>query len=117
MADCGWKAYERRCCRDMGVERQPVTGERDGADNAPHPMFCFQFKLRRMLPAWLFAWLGGIVATAERTGKIGVLVLKIPRMADADAMVVLRWRDWIDLHGSVCYGTQPHRTKGQTEAP
>ena len=52
----------------MGVERQPVTGERDGADNAPHPMFCFQFKLRRMIPSWLFVWLGGIVFASGLPG-------------------------------------------------
>jgi hypothetical protein len=105
MSDKGWKQFERRCCRDMGVERQPVTGERDGADNAPHPMFCFQFKNRRMLPTWLFAWLSGITGAAARQDKIGVLVLKVPRMRDADALVVLKWSDWVQLHGT--------ETKGQ----
>lgn len=83
----------------MGVERQPITGERDGADNATHPMFCFQFKKRNMLPAWLFAWLDGICGTAKRSDKIGVLVLKLPRMKDTDALVVLKWGDWVALHG------------------
>lgn len=83
----------------MGVERQPVTGERDGADNAPHPLFCFQFKLRRCIPVFLFRWLSGIVATAERNGKVGVLVMKAPRMRDEDAVVMVRWKDWVDLHG------------------
>jgi hypothetical protein len=101
MSDRGWKQFERRASRDMGVERQPVTGERDGADNAPHPLFCFQFKLRRALPAWLFAWLKGIVATATKHQKVGVLLLKRPHMEDADALVVLRWGDWVDLHGPV----------------
>lgn len=99
MGDRGWKAFERRQCRDMGVERQAVTGERHGADNAPHPLFCFQFKLRRMLPAWLWAWLAGIVATAQRDGKVGVLVVKRPRQRDNDAVVILRWADWVALHG------------------
>ncbi len=83
----------------MGVERQPVTGERDGADNAQHPRFCFQFKLRRMPPVWLWTWLAGIVGTAERAGKIGVLVIKRPRQNDAEALVILRWGDWVALHG------------------
>ena len=84
----------------MGVERQPVTGERAGADNAPHPLFCFQFKLRRALPRWAWEWLAGIVATAARDGKIGVLVVKRPRQRDDEALVVLRWADWVALHGS-----------------
>jgi hypothetical protein len=87
--------------RDMGVERQPVTGERDGADNAPHPMFCFQFKLRRCIPAFVFQWLGGIVATAARANKIGVLVMKTPHMRDEESLVVVRWKDWCDLHGAM----------------
>jgi hypothetical protein len=107
--DKGWKQFERRACRDMGVERQPVTGERHGADNAPHPLFAFQFKLRRMLPSWLFVWLAGIVATAARDGKVGVLVLKRPRLEDADALVVLRWCDWVDLHGPAGFGETAHR--------
>lgn len=100
MSDKGWKQFERRCSRAMNVERQPVTGERNGADNAPHPLFCFQFKNRRMLPSWLWAWLRGIVTTAQRSEKIGVLVLKVPRMRDGDAIVLLRWADWVGLHGT-----------------
>jgi hypothetical protein len=39
------------------------------------------------------------VASAARSGKVGVLVVKKPRQQDADALVVLRWQDWVDLHG------------------
>jgi hypothetical protein len=98
MADKSWKAFERRMARDVGTERIPVTGERAGADCATS-LFCFQFKLRRSLPGWLWEWLAGIVGSAEASGKVGVLVLKKPRQEDADALVVLRWKDWVDLHG------------------
>ena len=98
MPDKTWKAFERRLCVDAGTTRIPVTGERDGADGTT-AMFCFQFKLRRTLPLWLWEWLDGIVAHAESRGKVGVLVLKRPRQRDADALVVLRWQDWLDLHG------------------
>ena len=84
-------------CRDMGVERQAVTGERDGADNAPHPVFCFQFKLRKALATCLWDWLSGIRATAQRQGKTGVLVVKRPRQQDTEALVILSWGDWIEL--------------------
>lgn len=100
MSDKSWKAFERRMAKDAGTERIPVTGERNGAD-ARNSLFCFQFKLRRSLPGWLWDWLGGIVASAERGGKVGVLVLKKPRQKDAEALVVLRWQDWIDLHGEI----------------
>ena len=95
MADRGWKQFERRMARDVGTERIPVTGERHGAD-ARTSLFAFQFKLRKTIPSWLFEWLAGICAP---TGRVGVLVLKQPRMRDEDAIVVLRWRDWVDLHG------------------
>jgi hypothetical protein len=62
-------------------------------------MFAIQVKLRNSLPDWLWRWLGGIVATARTRQKIGILVLRTPRMKDADALVVLRYSDWVDLHG------------------
>jgi hypothetical protein len=93
-----WKAFERRMARDMGTERIPVTGERWGADCATG-MFCFQFKLRRSLPTWLWRWMDQIAGTSQAKDKIGVLVLKRPRQDDTDALVVVRWADWVALHG------------------
>lgn len=104
MPDKGWKAFERRCSRDLGVERIPVTGERNGADAATEKV-CLQFKLRKALPKWLWEWLAGIVGTATKDGKIGALVVKIPRMLDDESIVMLRWKDFVELHksaGQVC---------------
>lgn len=98
MSDKGWKAFERRMARDVQTERIPVTGERHGADCA-NSLFCFQFKLRRSLPGWLWDWLSGIRANAQASGKVGVLVLKKPRQKDTEALVILTWADWVDLHG------------------
>ena len=63
-------------------------------------MFAYQAKVRRALPAWLFDWLGGIVTTAKRHDQIGVLVLNRPRSPRRNALVVLRWSDWCELHGA-----------------
>jgi hypothetical protein len=79
-------------------------------------MFAFQFKLRRALPTWLFAWLAGIVAAGKRRGKIGVLVLKTPRMEDRDALVLVRWSDWVDLHGPEPFDEQTHRADVREQA-
>jgi len=97
-----WKAFERRCARDVGTERIPVTGERHGAD-AEDPMFCYQFKLGRSQPSYLREWLAGIVAAgaARRPGKVGVVVWKPKGARDGDALVLLRWCDWVALHGAV----------------
>lgn len=108
MADHAWKQFERRCCRDFGEQRIPVNGEYHGPDGVT-AMFAFQFKLRRALPTWLFAWLTGIVNAGKRRGKIGVLVLKTPGMEDRDALVLLRWSDWVDLHGPEPFDQQTHR--------
>lgn len=94
-----WKAYERRVAEDLGGKRIPVTGiDRDGADVVT-PMFNVQVKLRKALPAWLWGWLGGICATAQADGRVGILVLRKPRQDDDEALVVLRYSDWVDLHG------------------
>jgi len=98
VGDKAWKAVERRMARDVGTERIPVTGERHGAD-FQDSLACYQLKVRKMLPTWLWAWLQGIRDTGRKTGRVGVLVLKRPRGLDDDAVVLLSWRDWVDLHG------------------
>lgn len=93
-----WKAFERVIAADLGGRRIPVSGvDRHGAD-VETPMFHVQAKLRKSLPAWLFDWLGGICGTTP-DGKIGILILRTPRMKNAEALVVLRYSDWKDLHG------------------
>jgi hypothetical protein len=101
MADKSWKAFERRISRDHGVERAPVTGERDASDAMPHPMFCFQMKLRKAIPKCIRAWSDSIHASAQKTGKCGVLIVKEPGKHDDNALVIVRYKDWIDLHGTV----------------
>ena len=98
MGDKRWKRVERVLARDVGTERIPVTGERDGAD-FEDAIACYQAKSRRSIPGWLWTWLGGICGTATRKGKAGVLVLHQPGQDRAEALVVLRWADWRDLHG------------------
>lgn len=98
MADKGWKKAERRMARDVGSERIPVTGERHGAD-FEDGIASYQLKVRRAIPGWLWTWLSGIQGHAKAKGKAGVLVLKHPRQQDEDALVVLSWKHWIELHG------------------
>lgn len=109
MPDKAWKANERRFARAVGVERIPVTGERHGAD-FEDGIACYQLKVRKSIPGWLWAWLSGIQGTGQRKGKAGVLVLKRPRAKDAEAVVILSWQAWCDLHG------QPTATPEQGEA-
>ena len=100
MPQARWKRVETRMARDVGVERIPVTGiDRDGAD-FEDSLAAYQLKSRRSLPVWLWTWLRGIQGTATRKAKIGVLILHQPGQDRADALVVLSWQAWRDLHGA-----------------
>lgn len=93
-----WKAYERRIAADLGGDRIPVTGiDRDGADVVT-PRFHIQAKLRKALPAWLWAWLSGIRSTTP-AGKFGVLILKFPGQKDDDGLAVMTYGDFRAIHG------------------
>jgi hypothetical protein len=100
--DRGWKAFERRMARDVGTERIPVTGERHGAD-FEDGMFCYQAKLGRKMPDYLRAWLAGIRAAgaSRRPEKVGAVVWKPKGARDEGAVVLVSWRDWVALHGTV----------------
>lgn len=107
-----WKRFEAALARAVGTTRIPVTGERDGADFET-PMFIYQAKHRAgEFPVTVARWLERVVARAEAEalGKIGVVVIQKPRAAYADAIVVLRWKDWLDLHGSRQLELPPERT-------
>jgi hypothetical protein len=56
-----------------------------------------QAKLRKGMPTYLREWLDGIVGTAIRVGKIGIVVWKEPRALDANAAVVMRLSDFVTL--------------------
>lgn len=98
MKSGSWKAAENRFARDMGTNRKPCDGSRAGADWET-TMFCFQLKYRNRFPGSWWEWLSGIVAKAAESGRIGVLVLNKPRGRDQEALVVVRWADWVALHG------------------
>ena len=98
MADKSWKAFERRIAERVGGKRIPVTGERDGADVVAGS-FVYQAKLRRGLPSYLREWLRGITAAGERKNATGVVIWKAPHKPDDEAVVILRLKDWQNLHG------------------
>ena len=98
MADKSWKAFERRLAHRLGGRRIPCTGEKDGIDVDAGP-FVYQAKLRRGVPSYMRSWLRGIVEAGARKGSIGVLIWKAPNARDDDSLVLLRLKDWEDLHG------------------
>ena len=111
--DRGWKKAERQIAKDLGGKRLACTGERHGAD-VSHPLFKVQLKVRRALPAWIFDWLGGIVANARPSGSIGVLVLNKPRCPRRQALVILRWDDWVSIVGTPQVPDEEGSVDGET---
>src|SRR5438309_642805 len=77
VSERGWKRFERDLARDVGTERIPVTGERDGADFET-AVFVYSAKQRAaQFPRTVAAWLDRVVGKARsRTpGKVGVVVV------------------------------------------
>ena len=96
VSDRAWKAFERRLARRVGTQRIAVTGERHGADFRDG-LFAYQAKLGRRCPAYLREWLAGIVASAG-SERVGVVVWKPKGERDSEALVIVRFQDWRELH-------------------
>lgn len=62
-------------------------------------MFGYQLKFRKKFPPMWWNWLSGIVGKCADSNQIGVLVLNRPHHDRKEALVVLRWCDWVALHG------------------
>lgn len=96
-----WKRFEAWLAKCVGTRRIPVTGERDGADFETG-MFVYSAKHRAsQYPLTVARWLERVVirALSRSPEKVGVLVIGKPRAPYDDAIVVLRWKDWRELHG------------------
>lgn len=95
-----WKKFERDLARDVGTERIPVTGERDGADFET-PLFLYQAKFRKgAVPKTLSEWVDRARTKARFTGRTAVVVVRRHRRSRMEAMVLLTWADWLELHGN-----------------
>ena len=97
-----WKVFERQCAVLMGGRRRPVTGLDRGDGDVFTPMFEIQCKSRTGQPAYVKRWLAEICATAARRDRIGVIVWKEPIQGHqiGDALVIMRFSDFVDLHGT-----------------
>ena len=110
-----WKRFESRVAKALGGERVPVTGKGRADRDVEAGMFYYQTKYRDKIPSWLFEWLDGIVLTAKRAEKVGALVLNQPGRDTADALVVVRFSDWVDLHGCVSSTNDEHASSSATD--
>ena len=53
------------------------------------------------MPVYLEAWLSGIVGTAQRKGKIGLVVWRPMNARDEKAIVMMRLRDFEELRSRI----------------
>ena len=103
MADKSWKAFERRVAGLVRGSRVGPDHRKDGID-VDAPLFAYQCKLTGRGMLELRRWLDGICDSACSQGSTwcgarasGVVVWKVPRMLDGDALVTLRLRDWVEV--------------------
>lgn len=109
MPDRTWKRRERVAATQLGGRRIPVTGERAGADGES-AIVALQCKHGRNRPSYLRDWLTGIVTAAQARQKIGVVVWSSHRERQEDAVVVMRWTDFVELHKRITGEETEHAT-------
>lgn len=96
-----WKARERRAAARLGGMRLPVSGRGKDEPDAETPLLCIQSKHGRSRPSYLREWLAGICRVAAERQKVGIVIWSTMRERDDEALVILRLRDFEDLHGKV----------------
>ena len=93
-----WKVNEAKDAKDHGTTRIPVTG-REGPD-WQNALFCGQSKLRKGRPKQVDEWLDKITTQARDCGRVGIVVWRTPREDRSRGVVLLRYDDWVSLHGN-----------------
>lgn len=96
-----WKATERALARDVRTERIPVTGrQRDkGGSDFSDGFASYQCKDGYAQPAYLEKWMRDAEEYARPRDCVPVVVWHRRGQRRKDSLVVLRWSDWVDLHG------------------
>ena len=103
MSDKTWKASERVHAKALGLERIPVTGrQRDlGGSDYEDGLVCYSHKHSYNQPGYILGWLRAITNFASRKDKLGVVVWHRKGGRMNDSVVVIRFEDWVQLHGEV----------------
>lgn len=101
MSDKHWKAAERWYAKRLTTgRRNPVTGERAGAD-VESDLFALQVKRGYRMPGYLREWLEGIVMFAGRyTKPFSAVVWQEKGGWGDESVVVMRWSDFAALHNT-----------------
>ena len=99
-----WKAFERRVATDMHTKRLPVSGRQEdlgGSDVEPTKLFGVSCKLGYTMPGYLSQWLAAICGWCAPRGLVGIVVWKKKGGRDKDAVVLMRYEDFVDLNGKL----------------
>ena len=105
MSDKTWKQSERVHAKALGLERIPVTGrQRDlGGSDYEDGLICYSHKHGYAQPGYILGWLNAVCGYAERQGKgkLGCVVWQKSGARKKDSLVIMKFSDWIQLHGEV----------------
>ena len=97
MGDKGWKQFERKIARAHGCERAGPTGT---ADVDSHSIFSIEAKLQNDVPKYLDDCMAQAVSHLKNGyAKIPIVIMKRPRRPMTAAFVLIRYNDWLGLHG------------------
>lgn len=94
-----WKRRERDVAKALGGERKPVSGRVQHEADVVSQLFVVQVKHGRRRPQMLQDWLSGICGQAK-DGQVGIVVWADNHERLSDAVVLMRFADFQDLHGS-----------------
>ena len=93
-----WKVAEREIARQMGANgRRGPTGRDD--NDFEHALLSPEVKYRKELPKFLLACLEQARAARSAAGKIPCTIIVARRMRIRDGLIVMRLRDFQELHG------------------
>jgi len=101
MTDKTWKAVERQAAKALGTERIPVTGRQQdlGGSDFEDGLVCYSMKHGYSQPGYILGWLHAICAFAFRREKLGAVIWHKKGGRMKDSVVVMRFEDWVQLHG------------------
>jgi hypothetical protein len=102
-----WKNWERFWAHQLGGVRVPVSGRARGdTPDVSHPLWAIEVKAGRVLSPRLRLGMRQAIAAA-RNGQTPLLCISHTSAGrPAEHYVMLRLRDWLDLHGGPAPSTE-----------
>jgi hypothetical protein len=89
-----WKNQEREIARALGTERIPNSGY--GQPDVRVPGYAIQVKTKKVLPAWLMAFLDQATRDAGPGETPVVVISEVSQGKKARRLVLMHFEDWVN---------------------